>query len=260
MGLVFICVLLGSTSLITGRGKTLDLRGDAYSAPWRQKLTMLDLPGTILLVGTAIALFTGLELSQVYTWSSARTIVPLAVSVTGVAALVIQQRMVQPPRSDGIRVRNTRIFDPAIISLRAVWAPCGLGFCSMSSIAVLIVFLPFQLQLLKGLSPAESGLRSFPLVLSITVGSGAASLLSTVVPFWNPPAIAGASCLMAAAAVILRMGLGFTIPQVEGYQVLAGLGTGVSWISELLYPRAVLDKHQLAHSLGYTRMLQQLGA
>ena len=44
------------------------------------------------------------------------------------------------------------------------------------------------------------------------------------------------------------------------YEILAGFGIGMSWLAEIIYPRASLDKFQLAMSLGYTRLMQQVGA
>lgn len=94
----------------------------------------------------------------------------------------------------------------------------------------------------------------------IAVGTFIFATVSTLVPFFNPFALMGCSILLVASCLFVALGVDFTIPQLIGYELLAGFGVGMSWLSEIIFPRAQLDKFQLAKSLGYSRMLQQIGA
>jgi hypothetical protein len=66
--------------------------------------------------------------------------------------------------------------------------------------------------------------------------------------------------LVGACVLFVTLRFDFTIPRLIGYELIAGFGVGMAWLSEIIFPRAALDKYQLATSLGYSRMLQQTGA
>lgn len=113
---------------------------------------------------------------------------------------------------------------------------------------------------MKGVSPQTSGYESFPLAATITVGAFIFSIVSTLVPYFNPFALVGCALLLVSTCLFVTQVFNFSIPQLIGYEIIAGFGVGMSWLSEIIFPRAELDKFQLAKSLGYSRMLQQIGA
>jgi hypothetical protein len=84
--------------------------------------------------------------------------------------------------------------------------------------------------------------------------------VSTIVPFFNPFSLLGTTMLVGACVLFVTLRFDFTIPRLIGYELIAGFGVGMAWLSEIIFPRAALDKYQLATSLGYSRMLQQTGA
>jgi hypothetical protein len=98
------------------------------------------------------------------------------------------------------------------------------------------------------------------LVGCIAIGTFAFSIVSTLVPYFNPFAMTGMLCLLASMILFYMMQIDFSIAAIIGYQILAGMGLGMSWLAEIIFPRAALTKHQLAKALGYSRMLQQLGS
>jgi hypothetical protein len=84
--------------------------------------------------------------------------------------------------------------------------------------------------------------------------------VSTKVPYFNTLAIGGTIILLVSNILFMTLKSNFSVADVVGYEIVAGFGLGMAWLAEIIYPRAVLDKHQLATSLGYSRMLQQIGA
>jgi hypothetical protein len=146
---------------------------------------------------------------------------------------------------------------------------CGIGISLVSSVLATGESFPESTvwllsdnlrKLVKGVSPRRSGIESFPLAVTITVGTLIFSTVSTIVPFFNPFSLLGTTMLVGACVLFVTLKFDFTIPRLIGYELIAGAGVGMAWLSEIIFPRAALDKYQLATSLGYSRMLQQTGA
>ena len=130
MGVVLLCVLIA----IMANGP--DLRGENYDKPWQEKRHHLDWLGTCLLALVMVPLILALQLSQPDHWRTAKVIVLLGTCVVGVIALALQQT----------HTRKEKILVPAVILNKAVWTTCGLFFAALSSLSVLVLFLPFLLQ------------------------------------------------------------------------------------------------------------------
>lgn len=115
-------------------------------------------------------------------------------------------------------------------------------------------------QVIKDLDPRTSGFLSFPLAGTLAISTFAFSIISTKIPYFNPLAICGTVIFLVSNVLFIAMKSNFSVAEVVGYEIVAGFGMGMAWLAEIIYPRAVLDKHQLATALGYSRMLQQIGA
>ncbi|EHK21648.1 uncharacterized protein TRIVIDRAFT_222834 [Trichoderma virens Gv29-8] len=226
-----------------------DLRGEKYGLKIWEKLALLDWLGTSLLALTLVPLILALDFGQTYGWKSARSTVMFAVFGVSSVLLLLQQR-----------VAKEAIFERAILLNRSVWTTTGIFFCALSSVSVIILFLPFLFQVVKDLDPRTSGFLSFPLAGTLAISTFAFSILSTKVPYFNPLAIGGNVIFLVSNVLFITLESNFSVAQVVGYEIVAGFGMGMAWLAEIIYPRAVFDKHQLATSLGYSRMLQQIGS
>lgn len=129
LGLVLICVLV---AMLAGGP---DLRGQRHELPLLEKLKSLDWLGTSLLILTLTPFILGLQLGQTDNWSGARFPAMFTVSGVSLGLLIIQQRRAAEP-----------IFDRKIMLDRSVWSTAGLFLSALSCVAVLILFLPFLLQ------------------------------------------------------------------------------------------------------------------
>ncbi|QYS95319.1 MFS domain-containing protein [Trichoderma simmonsii] len=226
-----------------------DLRGEKYGLKFWEKLKLLDWLGTSLLALTLVPLILALDFGQTYGWKNPRSVVMFAVFGVSLVLLLLHQR-----------IAKEAIFERAILFNRSVWTTTGIFFCALSSVSVIILFLPFLFQVIKDLDPRTSGFLSFPLAGTLAISTFAFSIISTKIAYFNPLAICGTIIFLVSNVLFIAMKSNFSVAEVVGYEIVAGFGMGMAWLAEIIYPRAVLDKHQLATALGYSRMLQQIGA
>jgi hypothetical protein len=129
MGVVLICVLLSTFT------NGPDLQGEHAQKPFAQKLQLLGWLGTFLFIFALTPFILALQFAAQYGWNSTSSIAMWVLAGVSLIAFVIQQRN-----------SSNKIFDPVIALNRSVWPTCGLFFSALSAVAVLVLFLPFLLQ------------------------------------------------------------------------------------------------------------------
>lgn len=129
MGVVFICVF---TATFTGGP---DLQGENADKPLVEKLHLMGLLGTFLFILTLTPFILALQFSSEHGWSSRLVIAMFVLSGISLLVFIVQQRHT-----------GDKIFDPVVAMNRSVWTTCGLFFSALSAVGVLILFLPFLLQ------------------------------------------------------------------------------------------------------------------
>lgn len=112
-----------------------DLRGEKYGLKFWEKLKLLDWLGTSLLSLTLVPLILALDFGQTYGWKNPRSVVMFAVFGVSLVLLLLHQR-----------IAKEAIFERAILFNRSVWTTTGIFFCALSSVSVIILFLPFLFQ------------------------------------------------------------------------------------------------------------------
>ena len=123
-----------------------------------------------------------------------------------------------------------------------------------------VYFLPIWFQSIKGVSPSESGIRTLPLMISMVAASITGGILNTKVGYYTPLAIIG-TCIMSVGGGLLTTfevdtGTGKWI----GYQILFGLGLGLSFQVPNLAAQACLPKKDVPVGLALMLFGTMLGA
>jgi len=147
-------------------------------------------------------------------WSSTRTLACLAVGGVLIAAFVRHELRIEHPALD------VRIFGVPIFSLT-------LGILALGTVAqfAAMVFLPLQLETLRGMSALRVGTMLVPLAIggAITFPLGG-RLTDKVGP--RPPVIAGSLLLMGASWVLGHLTPDASTLRIEVALVVVGLGMG----------------------------------
>lgn len=125
---------------------------------------------------------------------------------------------------------------------------------------VIIIYLPQRFQIQDGLSPVEAGIRMLPLLLLSAFGAGLGGMINSKrnVSFYT---------LMGGVSLQL-IGLGFmtSLPTTGeilraqyGYQVLLGLGFGITLTSLVIISRVEVESNDLAITMGVVTQVRVLG-
>ena len=77
------------------------------------------------------------------------------------------------------------------------------------------------------MSPSESGVRSVPLILGMSIALLVSSALVTLMGYFHPLLIAGGVLLTIGAGLIYTLDIGSSSGQYIGYQIIAGVGNGI---------------------------------
>jgi EmrB/QacA subfamily drug resistance transporter len=176
----------------------------------------VDYLGTVLLAAglSAIVLLTTLG-GNTYAWDSAFIAV---LGVVGIVALVAfwfaEKRAAEP------------ILPPSLWSNGVFRVTSGVGFVVGFALFGSLTFLPLYQQVVRGLSPTESGLALLPVmagVLTASIGSG--QLISRTGRYKKFP-IMGTALATVGLVLLSRLGAGTGVFETGVYMLILGLGLG----------------------------------
>ncbi|KAK1995901.1 major facilitator superfamily transporter [Colletotrichum falcatum] len=214
------------------------------------KLRQLDFAGTTVFIPGVVCLLLALQWGGVeYAWNNPRMIALLVLAFVLLASFVAVQFLLP----------GTATIPPRIMRNRSIafaaWATFSIG----SQMMIFTYYIPIYFQAIKGVSAVDSGIRTLPLVLSMTVFTGFSGFLITRVGYYTPVMLVGV-CVMAVGAGLLttlevHSGPGKWI----GYQVIYGVGIGMSFQAPNLAAQTVLPKKDVPIGASTMFFSQTLG-
>jgi hypothetical protein len=136
--------------------------GKLTKLPFSQKIKHLDLPGLGLFVPGVVMLLLALQWGgNRNPWKSATTIG----LIIGFVIMIILFAAWQWHQQDDASI------PPRIIGQRSMYAAAAVVFFGLGSVQIIAYYIPMWFQVIKGVSPVESGIRFLPMVLGNFVGS-----------------------------------------------------------------------------------------
>ncbi|KAH8899096.1 MFS general substrate transporter [Thozetella sp. PMI_491] len=174
--------------------------------------TSLLLPGLILLL---LALQWG---GNGNAWGSTRVIVTLVLGVVllvcfGISQMWVGDNGTVPPRI----VRQRSIAAGAVASL-------GFG----STLVILTFYMPIWYQAIEGLSAVEAGIKMLAYFLSTVLGVIVSGIIVSKTGYYTPWLIAGTALVTVGCGLLTTLTTTTNTSRSIGYQLLAGVGMGLS--------------------------------
>ncbi len=191
-----------------------------------QNKPSIDYAGAAALLFATIPLLLALSLGKTqvrpgetgYLWGSPEIIGMFALSIVGIIAFVLIERLAKDPLLD-LDLFKERTFSTGNLAAFVI----GMAFLAA------IVFLPIFMQNVVGLSATSSGFAGLPLVIGLVVGNVLSGQLVSRFGRYKPLMLAGLVVMIVGFAIA-----GFTLtPQSTFWEVFAkmlilGLGLGPS--------------------------------
>jgi DNA-binding MarR family transcriptional regulator len=176
----------------------------------------IDYPGAALLALTlaSIVLVTDLGGAE-YAWSSPLMIGLIVVAVVSLITFMLVERRANEP-----------ILPLQLFRTRDVWVTSVVGLIVGFALIGSVTYLPVFLQIVKGLSPTESGLRMVPLMGGTLATSILAGQLVSRTGRYKLFPIIGTTIVTISLLLISRMTAQTSTLAGSSYMLLLGLGLG----------------------------------
>jgi predicted MFS family arabinose efflux permease len=181
----------------------------------------------------AVILFTDLG-GVAYGFSSPLMIGLIVVAVVGLIAFILVERRAEEP------VLPLRLF-----RIRDVWVTSAIGLIIGFALLGSVTYLPLFLQIVKGMSPTESGLRMIPLMggtLFTSILSG--QIVSRTGRYKLFPII-GTTMVTTALFLISRMTAETTNLTIAGLMLMLGFGLGFVMQILIIAVQNAVEYHDL---------------
>lgn len=218
--------------------------------PWKEALLQLDPAGVVLLTGTLLCFLLALEWGVSRSWDHP-DVIGCLVGFLLLAGLFLANEIYQDDRA--MVPRGFFLQKALSISLAFIFLAAGAFF-------TLLYYIPIYFQAVEGVSAAESGIRTLPLVISAGLMAIVGAILLGVTGYPAPFMVLGGILICVAAGLLYTLDVTaqsrFWIP----YQILAGLGIGTCLQVPIIYNQASVATADMPTMTATTLFSKCLGA
>ncbi|AXT83771.1 MFS transporter [Aeromicrobium sp. A1-2] len=208
----------------------------------------IDIPGTAVVVAGLVSFVYGLASAETNGWTSATTLVCIAV---GLALLAV------------FAVVESRVSDP-LLPLHIIWDRTrGAAFLVVAFVGIglfaVFLFLTYYVSLTLGYSPLKTGFAFVPMILGImSTATGSAGLVARIGP--RIPVFVG--MLLAAVGMVFFAQLDVTSTYVANILpglIITGLGIGLSIAPSFSAATSGVDAEHAGVASASVNTFQQIG-
>lgn len=220
------------------------------NVPIKQQLLQLDPLGSSFLIPALVCLLLALQWGgTTYDWSSSRIIALLVVFSVLFTGFVLVQ----------IFKNETATIPARIIKNRSILAAMVLTFCLNASLNVLIFYMPLWFQAVQEVDAFDSGIRTFPTIISMVLGIIFSGVLTGKIGYYTPLAYASVIIAPIGAGLICTWTPETSQAKWIAYQVIAGFGNGLGFQQANMAAQTVLKHQDVPMGSSIVQFAQLLG-
>lgn len=221
----------------------------AFTARTETHRRRIDYLGAFLLAValTAIVLFTSLG-GVTYGWGSPEIISMIAVGVAATLAFLwAETRAAEPILSLGL-------FRNPVFSMTT-----AIGFIVGLSLFGAVTFLPLYLQVVKGVSPTDSGLQLVPMMVGMLATSIGSGILISRFGRYKVFPILGSALMVAAMFMLSQLAIDTSRFLVTVEMVILGLGLGLIMQVLILAAQNAVEPKDVGVATAGSMLFRQVG-
>ena len=180
----------------------------------------MDFGGSALIICSVICLLLPLQWGGITkAWSDSTVIGTLVGSGLILIAFVINEYY----------MGDRALLVPRLLKQKSFALASAYMLFNSAAFFILIYYLPYYFQSVDGVSASSSGIRNLPFVLSVALFSLLSGAAVTLTGHYTTNQLLGSSLIMVASGLIYTLNIGSSAGKWIGYQVLAGIGSGMSF-------------------------------
>ncbi|KAK1589752.1 major facilitator superfamily transporter [Colletotrichum navitas] len=215
-----------------------------------RRIMQLDLIGTAIFIPAIICLLLALQWGgSVYTWSSS-TVIGLLIGFALMTAVFVAIQLWQGDRGT---------LPPKLFKDRNVLCAFLFGALFSAGFFPLIYYLSIYFQVIQGASAVQAGIKILPYLLASVVGNIGGGALISYVGYYNAVVLPSVALYAVGTGLITTFDVDTPMRAWFGYQVLAGLGTGVCFQIGMLVVQTVLPQEDVSVASACVQFFQALG-
>ncbi|ROW16766.1 hypothetical protein VPNG_01626 [Cytospora leucostoma] len=219
--------------------------------PWKEVLLNLDPAGFILLLGSILCYILALQWGGTSkSWGSS-TVVGLLVGWIVLGALFGANESFQKDRA---------MLVLRILKVRGIGAVCAFIVFAYGAYFAAMYNIPVYFQAINGLSAQNSGIRTIPIILSVSLASFVSSITLGKVGIFQPFLFVGGALATVGMGLIYTFDVDTGLGTVIGYQVLFGIGVGLIVQLPVIVTGALANVQDKAIALSVVCVTQFLSA
>jgi EmrB/QacA subfamily drug resistance transporter len=221
----------------------------ALKLPTVRREHTIDYLGAALIVGGVSSLLLYLDWAGTeYGWFAPAPLALLtAALILTVLFVIVEQRAAEP-------IIPLRLFQNSVFAVGNLY-----GFLAGIAMFGAIIFLPFYLQAVMGMSPTESGLAMLPAVFGILSTSIVSGRLITRTGRYKIFPILGAAILILALLMLSRLRVDTPFWEVALYELAFGAGLGMTMQTIVTAVQNAVEYRDLGAATSATTFFRQMG-
>ncbi|KAL9083280.1 MAG: hypothetical protein Q9165_008586 [Trypethelium subeluteriae] len=216
----------------------------------REKLLQMDFVGTFLLLSSVICFLLAMQWGGVdKSWSSSDVIGTLIGAGLIFLVWILVEIQLGERAALNIRLLKSRTIQFQMLHQSTL---CSCFF-------ILLYYLPIYFQAVSGVNAASSGVRNIPLIASSCIFNIVCGLIISKTGEFQQLMIAGNILVVVGSGLIYTLDAGSTAGQWIGYQVVIGVGLGLSVQVAVIVCQSIVDPADLSAASAMV-LFFQLGA
>ncbi|KAG9249098.1 MFS multidrug transporter [Calycina marina] len=223
---------------------------DMSSLTWKERVKQSDIPGNALFMLLVVCLLLAVQWGGIkYPWKNGRIIALFVLAGLFIIFFIFLQ----------LRLQEKATLPPRIAKMRTIWSSIGFSFFLVGAMFYVVFYLPIWFQAVQGTSAIQSGIRSLPLILSMTFSSIVSGAVIGIIGYYVPFMIGGCAVLAVGTGLLTMLEPNSSKGVWIGYQILVGLGTGAANQQAVLAVQTVLEQKDIPIGTALVIFAQTLG-